>query len=497
VSKYNWSLRACGAFLLWATAVALPAQTFTHVHVFNGTNGGNPEAPLVQGTDGNLYGTTAFGGTTNENAGTAFKVSTTGTFKSLYNFCMESNCTDGKMPTSALVEGRNGDYYGTATEGGANTNNLCPSGCGTVFKVSPSGGFTTLYSFCSESNCTDGEGPPAGMVLATNGDFYGTTSEGGANGNFGTVFSITAGGIFKTLHSFDGTDGELAEAGLILGRDGSFYGTTLAGGTDIDCPQPAGCGTAFKITPGGTLTTLYSFCALGGSSCTDGSQPRTALVQGSDGNFYGTTSSGGATGHGTIFKLTPQGVLTTLYNVCSLSECADGDMPSALVQATDGNFYGTTYGGGRSKNGEEDGTIFEITAGGALTTLYNFCSKNACADGAFPDAALIQDTNGSLYGTVSAGTNDGRGAVFSLNVGLAPFVETQPTSGAVGAAVNILGPSLTGATNVKFNGTPATFTVVSDSEITTTVPTGATTGKVKVVTPSGTLLSNVPFRVTP
>ena len=165
-------------------------------------------------------------------------------------------------------------------------------------------------------------------------------------------------------------------------------------------------------------------------------------------------------------------------------------LPPAF-EGTDGNFYGTTYQGGA--NG--DGTIFKITPSGALATLYSFCSQSSCADGEYPLAALTQGTNGTFYGTTYNGGTNGDGTVFSLSVGLGPFVETDPISGNVRGAVNILGTDLTGATKVTFHGIAATFIVVSNSEITTTVPTGATTGTVKVVTQGGTLSSNVPFAV--
>jgi uncharacterized repeat protein (TIGR03803 family) len=243
------------------------------------------------------------------------------------------------------------------------------------------------------------------------------------------------------------------------------------------------------MTPSGTLTTLYSFCSQSG--CPDGSDPEAGLVQAANGDFYGTTRVGGTNSGGTVFRITPGGTLTTLYSFCSQSACTDGSSPqSALVQATNGDLYGTTgYGG----NGY--GTIFKITPSGELTTLYSLCSQSACTDGEYLVAALVQDTNGTFYGTTSSGGANGDGTVFSMSVGLGPFVETQTTSGKVGAAVKILGSDLTGATSVSFNGTAATFTVVSRYLITTTVPAGATTGKVQVVTPSGTLSSNVPFRV--
>jgi uncharacterized repeat protein (TIGR03803 family) len=339
---------------------------------------------------------------------------------------------DGYYSEAGLIQASNGDFYGTTTFGGA-------GGVGTVFRITPGGKLTTLYSFCSQSNCTDGEYPEAGLVQATNGNFYGTTyGGGGANGR----------------------------------------------------------GTVFKITPGGTLTTLYSFCPQSG--CPDGGSPQAGLIQATNGSFYGTTFAGGAHDLGTVFKITPGGNLTTLYSFCSVGypDCADGDLPrfGALVQATNGDLYGTAPSGGAQIY---YGTIFKITPGGTLTTLYSFCPQSGCPDGDDPRGTLVQDTNGNLYGTTFAGGANGFGTVFSLSVGLGPFVETQTTSGKIGAAVKILGTNLTGATSVTFNGTTATFHVVSSSEITTTVPTGATTGKVKVVTPHRTLTSNVNFRVTP
>jgi uncharacterized repeat protein (TIGR03803 family) len=271
---------------------------------------------------------------------------------------------------------------------------------------------------------------------------------------------------------------------LVQGIDGNLYGTTLGGGS------AKGFGTVFKITPSGTLTTLHSFCAQSG--CPDGQFPQTGLVQATNGNLYGTTISGGAYGNGTIFKITTSGMLTTLYSVCSQSGCPDGNyLIAGLIQATDGNLYGVMDVGGA--NGA--GTIFKVTLSGTLTTLYNFCSQSGCPDGQYPGGGLVQATDGILYGTTADGGANGEGTVFSLSVGLRPFVETEPTAAKVGEAVTILGTTLTGATAVTFNGTAAIFKVVSSSEITTTIPTGATTGKVEVVTPSGTLSSNVLFRV--
>ena len=471
--KPNWGRSACALLLLFVTtAIALPAQTFTTLANFPQTDGANPRLmSLVQGADGNFYGTTCDLGCVGEGGangfGTVFKVTPTGTLTTLYSFCAQTKCTDGAFPVAGLVLGTDGNFYGTTAYGGDSDSD------GTVFKITSGGTLTTLHTFDS----TDGAYPYAALVQATNGNFYGTTSYGGANG-YGTVFEITSGGALTTLHSFDDTDGAYPEAALVQATNGNFYGTTFEGGTSGD-------GTVFTINSGGTLTTLHSFDGA------DGYLPVGALVQATNGIFYGTTLEGGTNGYGTVFKITSGGTLNTLHNFDS----TDGALPEAgLVQATNGIFYGTTlYGGTNEACSVGCGTVFSITAGGTLTTLHNFDAT----DGDDPFGGLVQATNGTFYGTTYSGGANAGGTIFSLGAGLGPFVKTLPTSGTVGAAVTILGTNLTGATSVTFNGTAATFTVVSKSEITTRVPTGATTGKVKVVTPSRTLSSNVSFRVTP
>jgi uncharacterized repeat protein (TIGR03803 family) len=474
MGKLNWGKSAHGIFLLClTTAIASPAQTVTILHSFDGADGATPLAGLVQATNGNLYGTTDAGGASDD--GTVFKITPRGTLTMLHSF----NFTDGFGSYGGLVQATNGNLYGTTPLGGSG---CAGDGCGTVFKISARGTLTTLHSF----DVTDSEYPYEGLVQASNGNLYGTTS-GGFDGGDGTVYKMTPSGALTTLHSFNGTDGDIPLAVLTQHTNGNLYGTTEAGGTN-------GEGTVFKMTPSGKLTTLYSYCSQ--SNCTDGALPYAGLVQGANGNLYGTTYGGGTSGNGTVFEITPSGTLTTLYSFCSQTNCADGSGPeAALVRATDGNFYGTTPLGGSNCVNMGCGTVFRITPSGKLTTLYSFCSQSNCTDGAHPYAGLVQDTNGNLYGTTQAGGASGEGTVFSLSVGLGPFVETQTTSGKVGAAVKILGTNLTGATSVTFSGTAAIFKVVSGSLITTTVPVGATTGEVKVKTPRGSLKSNVVFRV--
>jgi uncharacterized repeat protein (TIGR03803 family) len=474
MSKIKWTSRACAIFLLWAAAaVALPAQTLNTLYNFcsqggtDCTDGANPGVGMVQGTDGNFYGTTFAGGSF-ESFGTLFKITPSGTLKTLHIFYGAA----ASYPIGGLVQGTDGNFYGTTELGGSNLK-CSDETCGTVFKMTPSGTLTMLHSF----DGTDGKRPRAALIQAADGNFYGTASSGGPFlCSCGTVFKITPSGTLTTLHSFANTDGAYPYAGLVQGSDGNLYGTTYGGGL-------IGEGTVFKITTSGMLTMLHSF-----NGTVEGTGSVTALVQGTDGNFYGTASTGGAHSDGTVFKITPGGTLKTLHDF----DGTDGSLPNAgLVQGTDGNFYGTTPSGGS----KAAGTVFKITPSGTLTTLYIFCSQSNCTDGSHPSAALTQGTNGNFYGATSQGGANLLGTVFSLSVGLGQFVRTQPTFGTVGEAVNILGTNLTGATSVTFNGTAATFTVVSRSLITTTVPAGATAGKVQVTNSGGTLSSNVPFRV--
>ncbi|HZP63813.1 MAG TPA: choice-of-anchor tandem repeat GloVer-containing protein [Terriglobales bacterium] len=479
-----------------AAAISSPVTaTYTRLVSFSLANGGSPgKMTLVQGTNGNLYGTTSEGGANNacsNGCGTVFEITPSGRLTTRYSFCSQTDCTDGAVPYAGLAQATNGTFYGTTVEDGT-FSSACPffSGCGTVFNITAAGALTTLYSFCLRTNCTDGDSPNSGLVQATDGNLYGVTSSGGANCELnlgcGTVFKITPAGKLTTLYSFCAqtgcTDGWSPEAGLVQAANGNFYGTTTYGGV---CNDFDGCGAVFEVTSAGTLTTLHSFVI------SDGQNPVAGLVQASNGNLYGTTLNGGTNAVGTIFEITPGGTLKTLHNFAGYP--TDGANPFAgLVQATNGNFYGTTMEGGANNQG----TIFEITPAGKLTTLYSFCSQTDCTDGTSPIAGLVQATNGAFYGTADQGGVDGYGTIFSLSVGLGPFVETLPTFGKVGAEVKILGTNLAGTSSVSFNGTAASFTVISVTEITATVPAGATSGKVIVTTPHGTLNSNVKFRVT-
>jgi uncharacterized repeat protein (TIGR03803 family) len=460
-----------------------PVVTYTLLFSFNlnDGNGLSPQAGLVQDANGSLYGTTSGDGIHGD--GSVFKITPSGMLTTIYDFCSQTNCADGAFPKAGLTLATNGSLYGTTSGGGA-------IGDGTVFKITPSGALTTLHSFAGYP--TDGSLPLAGMVQGTDGDFYGTTSAGGTS-DVGTIFSITPSGTLTTLHSFDGTDGANPVAGLIQATNGNLYGTTRSSGAN-------GYGTVFEITPSGTLTTLYSFCSqYSGGVCTDGSAPYAGLIQGANGNFYGTTSTGGATctgGCGTVFEITSSGTLTILHNF----DLTDGLYPAApLVQGSDGNSYGTTEFGGTDSNCEYGcGTAFKITPSGTLTSLYSFCPVSSCTDAPFPTTPLVQHTNGSFFGTSMDGGASNLGTVFKLSVGLGPFVNLVSTSGKEGAEIGILGQGFSSSSVVEFDGVTATMITLSGTTfITATVPAGALSGLVTVTTGATTLTSNQKFRVTP
>jgi len=390
-------------FLFLALAGIAQAQTFTTVASFDAADSG-PNW-LIQGADGNFYGTT--------NNGTAFRLTAAGAVTTFSTF------PAGSTP-NALVQGSDGNFYGTIL--GFQTVNIPSSDPGSIFKLTALGALTTLHAFAQASG--DGSTPIGGLVAGPDGNFYGTTFAGGVNtkangGGAGIVFRITPSGTLAKLHDFAGPDG-LGPNGLILASDGTFYGTTKRGGAG--CPDDLfgnGCGTVFKVTSMGTLTTLYMFTGM-----SDGGTPTAGVVQGSDGNFYGTTTIGGQNGFGTIFKLTPTGMLTTLYSFPAIPAANNSGL-IRLIQASDGNFYGTISQGGGS---EGHGTLFEMTPAGIVTTLHTFGG----ADGVAPDY-LIQAKDGDLYGATPIGTGPSpNGTVFSFS--LAP--PNTPAIAATGGVVS-------------------------------------------------------------
>jgi uncharacterized repeat protein (TIGR03803 family) len=360
--------QTCALFALFiATAIAAPAETtFKTLLNFTGTNGSAAPAALIQGLNGNLYGVTSFGG--KNNAGTVFEVTTAGKLTTLYSFCSKVNCEDGKYPEAGLLLATNGNFYGTTQNGGVNC--VSAGGCGTAFEITPTGKLTTLYSFCSK---------------------------GGA----------------------DCTDGDKPKASLIEGLDGNFYGTTFYGGNSNDS------GTLFQLTPEGKLTTIYTFCAEAGQNCPDGAYP-TGVILGTDENLHFTASGGGGTfsavaknsnfcngmvaeellAEGEYKKYQewiefcedeidslggPYGALWEFLKINPVGgedQVPDTDATTPPVLT----FYGIASGGAYLS-----GAIFSITSSKTYKVVYNFCAKANCADGAFPASGLTEGMDGNLY----------------------------------------------------------------------------------------------------
>jgi len=331
------------AGLLLSVLKAPAGVVFTNLYSFTGTrDGGHPLTALVQGSDGCLYGTTDRGTGGRYGDGAVFKISTSGALTLLHVFT-ETNDVSGV----GLVLGNDGYFYGTTVGGGSN-------GFGSVFQIRPDGHFVSLYSFTGGTNGAD---PNGGLVPGSDGLFYGTTYGGDANDD-GTVFKIDTNGVLTTLYSFPGgAHGANPIAGLVQGGDGELYGTCYNGGSIGGGGWALGNGTVFKIHTNGVLAGVYLFAG------TNGANPLAGLVQGSDGYFYGTTTSGGAANGGTVFRMSPGGVLTLLH---SFTGSNDGLHPDAgLMQGSDGNFYGTTYQGGTNNYG----TIFRLTIVPELQSL--------------------------------------------------------------------------------------------------------------------------------
>src|ERR1700680_840814 len=546
--------------ILAASAIALHAQTYKVLHTYS-INSGNysgivPAGLMSQGQDGKLYSTIQNNGTAN--VGTVFNMTTAGQLTTIYSFCPQKGCLDGANPDGGVTLGTDGNFWGTTQGGGkhaaGNVFNISPGGklttlwsftfgkdeaapwnpvfqgqdgnfygtdpgvyngnYGVVYKITPKGKLTP-YSFDGFKGAN-----PNLPTQGTDDNFYGTAIVGGKPAcqgyqyGCGVVYKMNAAGGLTALWSFKGfygNDGAEPVGVLVQGYDGNFYGTTYYGGTSARCG--GGCGTVFKITPAGVETVLYSF-----TGDPDGAYPDTGLTLGTDGNFYGTTSVGGKNNYGAIFQITPAGKLTILYNFCSATGCVDGIYPKTpIVQHTNGRFYGSTSGnslGGSvfysldmglkpfarlvNWSGAVGATAEILGQGFTGTTKVSFNEKNTTAFTVASDTYLtVPVPAGATTGFVTVTTPGG-----SLKSNRKFLVEPvilsfSPTSGKVGDPVTIDGTGFTGASKVTFGGVKATFTVVNDSQITTTVPAGAKTGKIQVTTPGGTATSATDFTVTP
>jgi uncharacterized repeat protein (TIGR03803 family) len=364
--------------LLLAIAPRAQAQTEIVLYSFGSEpDGFHPFGPLLR-EHGNFYGTTEFGGASR--LGTVFELTAAGAEKVLYSF----TGPDGQNPAAGLIGDAEGNLYGTTSTGGTSLI------YGTVFEVTSTGTEKTLYSFTGGA---DAATPYAGLTRDAQGNLYGTTLHGGngARGE-GTVFEITSAGTEKVLHRFHGADGQNPAAGLTPDAQGNLYGTTIGGGA-------FGHGTVFVLTSAGAEKVLYSFT--GGA---DGSQPWSGLILDTQGDLYGTTLFGGASGLGTVFEITPAGAENVLYSFSG----ADGQNPiGELVRDAQANLYGTTQFGGASGGG----TVFELTSTGIEKVLYGFTGGT---DGSEPVAGVIRDPQGNLYGTTENGGASGVGTIFEV-----------------------------------------------------------------------------------
>lgn len=394
---------------------------FVSLHSFSaiGSNGILPHAGLTLANDGNFYGTTKgirMNGSGRRIRPTIFKMSPSGSITTLAWFDEPHTNSSGTQMiqdeslNSPLTVGSDGNLYGISDTGGK-------VGYGRIFKMTLGGDVATLHSFEGYFG-TNGWGQTGGLIEGPDSCFFGTASSGGIkertdNVGMGTIYKISTNGELRTLFSFRGTNGEFPVCPLVLGKDGCFYGTTPYGGPAYtNGPPEHGNGTIFKFTTTGVLTTLFAF---GG---TNGARPYGGVVQAGDGNYYGTTTAGGKYGLGTVFRISPEGDFSSL---CSF-DGKNGAVPLAgLIQAGDGYFYGTTRSGGVGFNGTPaygNGTIFQISTNGVLSILFSFNGTN----GINPSGKLVEGKDGSLFGTteyggVSYGEHDnGAGTVFRIKI---------------------------------------------------------------------------------
>lgn len=531
-----------GMFLV-AMTVAAPAQTVSTIYQFSsGSNPNYPVGVMAQGRDGNFYGITLSGGGP-ANQGAIYKISSAGVLTSLHAMAQSDGTT-----CSGLTLGTDGNFYGTCHNGGTNDY-------GTLFKVTSAGVLTVLHNFAAQGSTSDGCEPLAPPIQASNGDFYGTTSFCGAN-NYGTVYKLTPAGAYSLLYSFqgppndtllplgliEGTDGDLWGLGngwiisnggvfkitlagkeslvyafkgdpdgagpytnLIQGSNGDFYGTTEEGGSAQE-------GTIFQVTAGGKETVLYSF-----PNQTDGAYPSLPLTQGPNGMLYGaaTDCAGGGCSQAGLFDITTKGAYKNLYLyplVCS--NCGQPEAP--LLLSTNGTFYSTTEQGGTGA-----GSFYSLSNG--YSPFISLVNVTSSAEGAqvgilgqgFTSSSVVKfggtkatttTLTGSTYilATVPSGALTGDVTVTTGSTVLSTLSSYKikptlksftPLSGPIGTEVTITGTGLAQASKVTIDKISASFTVVSDSEITATVPAGAATGKIAVTTKGGSVTSSASFTV--
>lgn len=441
---------------------AVPTPTVLAGFTASTTSIASPFGFTAQGQDGNIYGTGSGGGA--NNTGGVFKATPSGTISLVASFpAGYSGCAEG------VTLGNDGNFYGVCFTGNPAT------GLGSFWKVTSAGVFTDLYDFKNQST---GEAQPQfAPILGNDGAFYGMTPSSGSSN--GAIYKVTTAGVFTILHTFGAGDQNPVER-LVQATDGNLYGALGAASTS------GGFGGIFKIaTSGSGYKILFGFT--GGNN---GYGPNSGLVQGSDGKLYGSTSSGGTSANGVMYRIATAGTGYTVLR--SITSSTDG-APNFLIQATDGNRYGTAYGGG---NGNSGG-LWEMTSAGAFSSFL-FPSAGSTY-GTNPFLSLMQHTNGTLFSTTTSGGSVGSAGEFlSQNIGAAGFASLVTQTGKVGAKIGILGQGFSTSSVVKFNGVQVvTKTVTGTTYIQATVPVGANTGAVTVTTGATTLTTPQSFRVTP
>ncbi|HEY3863554.1 MAG TPA: choice-of-anchor tandem repeat GloVer-containing protein [Verrucomicrobiae bacterium] len=380
-----------------------PGVTLTNLYTFTEELDGSGPAGLTPDGLGNLYGVQQYGGTNGDGGIYEFTPSTQ-TFTVLYSF---TNGVDGANPFVPMIMGSDGNLYGTTSDGG-------DSGYGTIFSFTPGGGLTPLHSFTGGS---DGAYPHATLVEGPNQIFYGTAYAGGMGADYGVIYSVDSSGNYNVIHTFGFTDGGGPYGGLVLAGDGNFYGTASYGGANND-------GAIFRLSPSGAFTNLFSF------SDTNGSSPSGNLVQGMDGTLYGQTYYGGVPRLGTVFSFTTNGSFQPLHAFNG----PDGSHPySALLPGRDGNLYGLSEYGGAN---DQDGVVYEISPGGAFNIVAHFDGLT----GINPYAPLVRGDDGNFYGTTFEGGYGG-GVIFELSFASTPrpsFTGAAASSGIISLTASAL-----------------------------------------------------------
>ncbi len=489
ISKRGGAVAVAAALALLSGGAAMPAHaaTFTPLYNFGVTDASQnfPSGQLALGRDGNFYGTM------NNNRAQIFKITPAG--KETVEWVSPSENVQPETADvcySGLTLGPGGLLYGACQQYSISGTDWDTAGA--IFSYNPKlgqNGFKVLHAF-APINANGQSVYPSALIEGDDDNLYGVVQGVGQGANpLGFVFKISPSGALTVLHAFQGqdaNDGAFPNGPLTLGADGNFYGTTQQGG--ISGQQNGG--TAFQITPQGKVTILYYFPNGGG--------PEAGLTQGLDGNFYGTTYNGGTNSKGTVFQLTPSGTMTVLHNFNQATD-KGAYPTHVLTLAPKGNLYGvlTDYNAGGLGPASlfritTKGAYTDLYSDGDV------CRTNAvAANGCLLSSPLALDPSGAFYGTAQQGGSEGRGVFYRLNANVQPFVGLEVPLGKPGSAVGILGRNLKTATAVSFNGIAASFTIDGYGYIKATVPGGATSGYVTVTMPSGTLQSNAPFTVEP